>query len=156
MTEFMKNELKGRELFETFLKASNATNWEFSQDPYSVFDCKYWCSGKTYIVEIKVRNLEYTKYDTWILEEQKYKSLISLCDENTIAVYINFFNDDYFSIWNISKLQVTETINLTCKRTTVENNGYTQKSIIELPISSAEYFGKIINDQIQIIWRKTN
>lgn len=151
MNNFQKNEIIGRTKFEKVLQAGKIDNWEFSDDTYSTYDCKYWSGEKEYIVEIKVRNAEHTTYDTWILEEAKYTSLMGLCSGNTSALYVNFFNDGYWCIWNLNNISDPITKRKSCKKTTAINTGYTNKTVIELTIESATYFGKLENDVVTIL-----
>lgn len=139
-----ESEWYGRNIFEKYLKSSNITDYEFSSDQYSIWDCIYTTDKLQVVVEIKVRNNNSNDYPDWILELKKYNALIDkvnelqpLTDKKVIAVYVNFFNDNFYSIWNLENVDITKVKKLSCKRSTVYNNGYVNKEIIPLLLNDA-------------------
>lgn len=157
MNEFDWCENAGRELFLKVLAAGEATNIEFSTEPYSIWDAKYTTRNVLNIVEIKVRKQNYNTYPDWILELKKYNALKAevveqqkTTDKKVGAIYINFFNDGYFCIWGINKIDATTVIQKSCKATTAINgNYYIDKSIIPLKIKDSVMFGQIVNNQVK-------
>jgi len=155
MNEFDWCEQKGRELFETVLKAAKISNYEFSNDKHSIWDAKYSTDSVENIVEIKVRKQDYTAYPDWILELKKYKALKALATEqqkNTTkkvsAYYVNFFNDGYFCIWAINNVDETTVQSKSCKATTAANKGYISKEILPLKVNDSILFGQIKDNKV--------
>lgn len=149
MSTFSDWEEKGRKLFEIILKCGKVNDYWFSSDLYSIWDVKYKTDKVLNVVEIKVRNSPYNKYPDWILEEKKYKALLAEADEFS-ALYVNFFSDNYFAIWNLNTINKKSIIK-GCKKTTVDNVGYKNKDVIMLTLDEATLFGKIENESITII-----
>lgn len=145
MNEFEKNEEKGRWYFEQILKAANITDYEFSEDRYSVWDAKYWTKGKEYLVEIKVRNYSYDRYPDWILELKKYNGLLAL---SGTALYVNFFDDGYFAIWNLKNINPDLAVKKWCSSTTALSGEYIQKEVVHLNLIDAVLFGQIENESV--------
>lgn len=155
MTEYDWAELKGRELFETVLKAGKIENYEFSTDKHSIWDAKYSTDSVENIVEIKVRKQDYTAYPDWILELKKYKALKALATEQQMnttkkvsALYVNFFNDGYFCIWSMNNVDVTTVQSKNCKANTAEFSQYIIKEILPLKLNDSILFGQIKDNKV--------
>lgn len=158
MSEFDKKEQVGRELLEKVLIAGKAKKWWFSTDKASIWDAKYITDDVLNIVEIKVRNQNYNTYPDWIIELKKCKALsieVSreqlTTDKKVSAYYINFFNDGYFAIWCINRIDFSKVEIKWCKATTAIKGKYVEKEIIPLKISDAVLFGQIQDNKIQVI-----
>ena len=84
--------MKEQDLFE-FLKASLYPDLERSPGIYDAFDCFSMAAG--HYIELKCR---YTHYDTLLIEEMKYRKLITQAAErDLIPFYINSTPKGVFS-----------------------------------------------------------
>lgn len=98
MTQFEIKETIGR---NKAIKVLNKINRKFrthlTENLYSRYDIDL--TGKTiYIVEVKDRDEDSTKYDEqgWILQKDKYDALMQI---NPNAIYLNTFTDGQYALW---------------------------------------------------------
>jgi hypothetical protein len=87
----------GREFFAQFLIQNNITEITF-EDPQSNFDIRFKDKeNKKYVVEIKVRDIQYKDYVLHMLEPLKYRTLLW---DGDIPIYACFFGDNYLYLYN--------------------------------------------------------
>ena len=143
---FTKSELKGRALFESFLRDKGITDFKFTEGRFDKVDC-FINAKQKWEVEIKVRADSAESYSTLFLEYQKLLAMIDLIKDGTAeeGLYVNFIRSKVY-IYNIraickglreKKLYVSFRF---CNRTTAEASDKTDKRMIELPKSLAEEF----------------
>lgn len=147
MNEFQKSELKGREIFKTFLDQVGATG-QPTEESYDTVDYYFQLKGKKFVAELKVRN-EY--YDDYMIEVSKLKALQQKKEDEGLdgAFYICFYGN---SMYVFSTNTITKYGAITqkwCKRHTVLNDGYRQKDVILVPTEKATKF-----EQIDGKWQK--
>lgn len=105
MTQFQKDENKGRDIFRKFASSNPLiTQLSFSEDDYSCYDCILTSGGTLFIGEIKYRNFCSNKYPDYILEKKKVDNLKLNFPEKQI-LYINIFYDT-IKIWNVTNLNL--------------------------------------------------
>lgn len=91
-----------------FINNKCITNLEFTPpNSYARYDGTFLMNNVPCMFEVKVRNFPYTKYNSWILQLDKYKGLIQYANTHAL-LYINYFTTnepDVYSaiIFNISK-----------------------------------------------------
>lgn len=158
MNEFDWCEQKGRELLEKVLQAGNIKNWWFSEDQHAIWDLKYTTDKVLNIVEVKVRKKDFTAYPDWILELNKYNALLKevsevqlTTDKKVSAIYVNFYNDGYFSFWCLNNIDASTGYSKNCKSHTAINGWYKPKDIIPLKIADSALFGQIDSNNKVII-----
>lgn len=105
---------------------------------YDRQDGEVCIEGISFIVEAKVRN---KNYDTLLLEQQKYVSLMTLSKEKgTDVLYINFCQDGVY-VWNLNCLEEISWQYKECPRHTVDDdNDYITKSVTMLDKGSSSFF----------------
>lgn len=94
-----------------------------------------------YAIEAKDRWYTHNYFDTWVLEEDKYKELMKHYQNGYKPIYFNTFSDGKYLVWDLSKTDCTNTGNLTTPKTTVEDRGKVTRKRIFLPVSGATYSG---------------
>lgn len=69
-------------------------------------DMLYKRNGKTIGVEIKVRDMRYEGYDTYLMELSKYNALVEKVNSGVVdnAAYVNFFGNDTVYIFPLRKI----------------------------------------------------
>lgn len=88
-----------------------------------------------YAIEIKIRNIPSTKFDTIALDTTKYRYLYLLGLSGYIPLFISFFSDGVCLIWKITEDLPTED-----KEITIYNPGlceYQTKSLTYLSVKDA-------------------
>ena len=100
--DFQEHEDKGRAKY-----ARNATiAYEFMRPKFSNWDVSSTGHGKTFNIEIKDRDIEYTKYPNYWLEKIKYDALVGAYKETgSLPIYLNFFKNNIGFYWNLLKIQ---------------------------------------------------
>lgn len=74
---------------------------KFSELITDDYDC-YVTTDKKYIIEIKCRNIDSTRYDDFILDTAKHSFLMSEMVKGYTPLYVNFFTDGVFMVWDLS------------------------------------------------------
>ena len=137
MNAFLEDEAIGRkklkQLFETSPKISK---YEFAEHEFDKVDA--FSTGQTgrCTYEIKNRNILSTKYDTYLLELDKYNALMyEYTEEGYTPYYINFFSDGICIMWDVSKIDIEDRVELkycTNKTAIGYKRGEKQKKVILL------------------------
>ena len=92
LSKYEKHERSLMEQFFYSFPTKIKTYYFTPPNSYSIYDGSYTTTENVEVCfEVKVRNFEYTKYDTYILESGKLKNMIKLGKE---IRYINFFKND--------------------------------------------------------------
>lgn len=94
-----------------------------------------------YAIEAKDRWYTHNYFDTWVLEEDKYKELMKHYENGYKPIYFNTFSDNKFLVWDLSKVDCTKKGELTTPKTTVVDTGTVTRKRIFLPVSGATYSG---------------
>lgn len=119
------NETKGRKylkqiannIFPTLKKLS------FSDNKFARWDSAVQTEDDSrYMIEIKCRNMDSTKYKDYMIEEKKLQFLIEKAAEGYIPLYINFFEDGKCLVWDLRYEMESESRDITCNRVTVNPN----------------------------------
>jgi hypothetical protein len=154
---FTTAENKGRNKLKELLKAKGITKVQFPQDQFSNFDAVFSdpAGMYNYIAEVKDRDCSHTAFKDFILESKKYKSLMFVANQvsgmgykNVRVLYINFFNDNYYSIWDITNLQDFDVTDLYCPKTTAEKQSSIAKETIMLKLDDAIDYGLLENKEL--------
>jgi len=97
--------VKEREILEKyFLPRYGITAFTFTDatDWSAKHDLEFTHKGKNYIVELKTRNKTNFFYSSGYLEEDKFCYLTATTfSSTTIPVYVHYFTDHSFRIWNL-------------------------------------------------------
>lgn len=124
MDAYELNEKIGRNKFENDIKAG--TLYEFTKDKYCPVDCHLTGKSKTYVVEIKNRNipLEQYKNDGYILELSKYNALMNEWKYSGYTPeYVNYFQDGRI-VWKITDIDIAGRVEKKwCTATTATDYG---------------------------------
>lgn len=73
---------------------------------FSSFSDKHDCiilADNNFVVEIKVRTITSNTHPDYMIEEHKYKSMMSWVSKGYIPIYVNFFTDGVCLAWNLLK-----------------------------------------------------
>lgn len=159
MDNFSKAEQEGRQLFKSLLEQCNITEYLETEDKYDTMDMLYKRNGKTIGVEIKVRDMRYEGYDTYLMELSKYNALVEKVNSGVVdnAAYVNFFGNDTVYIFPLRKIAQaikdgSATIDTTyCNRTTAVYSDKVAKQTIKIPKGIAQ---KIVRERDK--WIKPN
>lgn len=163
MTQFEIKETIGR---NKAIKVLNKINRKFrthlTENLYSRYDIDL--TGKTiYIVEVKDRDEDSTKYDEqgWILQKDKYDALMQI---NKNAIYLNTFKDGQYALWFLNEVieEDTPTQMKECWHTTVKKDYKEEKPVYYLHLKDAKIVGymeeldtnKYMNDLAKEIMKK--
>ena len=144
MNKFQESELKGRELFQSFLKYIKPEQSYPTLDKFNPVDYYFIKSGVKIMVEIKVRNQRYENYPFHLIELNKYCNMFHEKIEKKCqsAIYCNFFGDNVLYVYDLKNIS-TQTCNITnkyCNVTTAEDNGSKWKPFFELKTNLADIF----------------
>ena len=147
MNEFKKSELKGREIFKSFLDQVGATGQPTEQD-YDTVDYFFQLKGKKFVAELKVRN-EY--YDEYLIEVPKLKALLQKKEDQGLdgAFYVCIYGNTMYVFSTNTITKYGTTTQKYCKRHSVLNDGYRLKDVVLVPTNRATKF-----EQIDGKWQK--
>lgn len=142
MNKFLEAENIGRNNFKSWLEAIGVTDYEFSEDNYDPVDCNFTFKGYNIISEIKVRDIKYKDYPTHLMELSKYKAMVKYMRNNNkdLGLYVNFFGDNWLYTYQLQRIDVSNIANMNLVKTTVADNGYKNKDIIEIPVDIANIY----------------
>lgn len=144
MNKFQESELKGRQLFQSFLKYIKPEQSYPTLDKFNPVDYYFIKSGIKIMVEIKVRNQMYENYPTHLMELDKYCNMSNEKIEKKCqsAIYCNFFGDNVLYVYDLKNIntQTCKITNLYCNVTTAEDNGSKWKPFFELRTNLADVF----------------
>lgn len=154
---FTTAETKGRNRLVELLTSKGITEIQFPSDQFSNFDAVF--SDPTgmynYIAEVKYINCSHVAFNDFMLESKKHKSLMLVADQvstlgykNVRVLYINFFNDNYYAIWDISNLNNFDITDLYCPKTTAERQSSVSKETIMLKLDDAIDYGMLENKEL--------
>lgn len=135
--KFKESSLIERMKMDDFLKSKGITDYGFTPiDSFERYDGWYRTkNGKKYIFEVKVRNVESTKYETTLIEKSKYDYLYSSVFLTQVGclVFI-FFTDGKVLIEDILTVEPTF-IEMSAPLTTQGYRGRVNKTFLEIPIN---------------------
>jgi hypothetical protein len=106
-----------------------------------VYDLSGSTKGNFYI-EVKNRpDLKSTAYNTDILEYHKLSNLRNI-DRNATHFYAMIFNDGVVRIYNLKEISIMDVYlsNLLCPVSQLDNRGYKEKILIDLPVTKAKTY----------------
>lgn len=148
MSEFERNEEKGRKLLKSFLDQVKATDQQATEDKYDPVDYYFTLKDKKVVAEIKCRDTQYENFSTHIMEVKKFNALIKDKRDKQIdeAYYVNFFGNDtvYFYSEEVIRKYSTQD-RIYCNRTTAVDTGKTLKPVLKIQADQAIIY-KIGND----------
>ena len=101
----LKEEIE-RKKAEVFLQkyGSGIISYEFTPvGSYDPIDLYFTGKTGTYSAEIKVRDSHIDQYPDYLIQEDKFQALKREHDKGRTALYINFFADGSYIIFNISE-----------------------------------------------------
>ena len=106
---------------------------------YDRHDYTFERDGRLFIVEVKVRLMASTDYQTTLLEKRKYDYLIDLADSKggTALLHIFFTKDRKMAFVNLSKLRGMQGYSGECPATSSKESEYRLKEIVHLPLEGA-------------------
>lgn len=102
MKDFSDCELSGRLKYERNTRLPH----EFTPRQYDAWDVSSTGHGETYNIEIKDRDIEYSKYakEGYWLEKVKYDALMAAYAETgSIPIYLNFFKNNVGYYWDLRR-----------------------------------------------------
>ena len=114
-------------------------------DEYSCFDCQ----SRYEIVELKHRDFDLNKYNTYILEKSKFNRVLrEAFNSRKKFWYVNSFDSGEIIGWNISHMYLFKNMpplsKITCPTTTeFANNEKIEKDVYLLSLDTSEYIGKL-------------
>lgn len=127
---FSEHEQTGREKFKKNI--SKGFKYEFTEDPYAKWDVSTTGRGHTYNVEIKDRDILFTKYlaEGYMLEKIKYDALMEAYEQTgSIPIYLNYFQEGVGFTWNLTKVNPVWR-KAWCTETTADGT-YGQKKVLK-------------------------
>lgn len=150
MTRYDKQEIRGREIVTDYLLKSylHIYNPDYiypteTKNPVDIYFTATTINNREvpYVAEIKER--EYYLADpkneitTWMLETYKLDALMKR--KNHRPLYINFFKNDIFLVWDLKKIDFSELEikRKELKKTTLEDTGKKIKIYYDLPSDQA-------------------
>lgn len=104
MKDFGDYEMSGRKKYE----ANTTTPHRFTENEFDYWDVSSTSNTKTFNIEIKDRDIEYTKYesDGYWLEKTKYTALMEAYTlTGSIPIYLNFFKNNIAFYWDLRKIE---------------------------------------------------
>lgn len=103
---FELNEKLGRDKFKSFIDSlKNNPRVEFTQDKFDKKDAWVYINNRVYAAEIKNRNPNYEKFDTYIMEKIKYDELERLYKEGkAYDCMMAYFFDDLLYLFNLKTI----------------------------------------------------
>lgn len=138
MNNFLKNEKQGRELFEQLMLSLGVDpkNMFPSRGEFNPCDYFFKHKGRTFCVEIKVRDKSYLNFPTHFLEMKKAKMLLESARENKCSdiIYVNFFGSDQCVVYNVKKALVKYRVDVVkCNKRTAIQSEKVDKPVICCP-----------------------
>lgn len=146
MDEFQQSELIGRKLLKSFLDQIGATDQQPTEDKYNPVDYYFTIKDKKVVAEIKVRDQQYEKYPTHLMEVSKFQALEKERINKNLdyAYYINFFGNDIAYFYSSAKIKKYAKINsMYCNNTTAIYTGQRTKDVLLIPTDKAQKFIRI-------------
>lgn len=116
MKNFGNYELSGRMKYE----ANTTLPHQFTEQQYDPWDVSSTGHGHTFNIEIKDRDIEYTKYESegYWLEKTKYDALMEAYrTTGSIPIYLNFFRGGIGFYWDLREIKPTWVSRLATKST---------------------------------------
>lgn len=129
---FNEYEDREREMLRKIFTKNNISTYSFNNHTsYNPYDATIEKAGKTYIVEMKCRNFESTKYNTAIIDKYKIDNLLKY--DNSIVIF--HFTDGLAYVFSTKEIVkhkiITKTANV---KTAIENPIKAEKQFYEIPI----------------------
>ena len=146
MTRYDKQEIRGREIVIDYLLKSylHITNPDYIKPTETTNPVDIYFTATTknnrevpYVAEIKERKYYLThpknEITNWMMETYKLDALMKR--KNHRPLYINFFKNDCFLIWDLKKIDFSdlEIRKMELKKTTLEDTGKKFKTFYDIP-----------------------
>jgi hypothetical protein len=140
---FSKAEDKERNVLTQLFAKNNITEYDFTENgSFDRHDVVFTQSDKTYIGEIKCRNISSTAYNDSLIDFSKINYLLEQgVEQGMIPLIIVHYSDNVVCVWNLFKEVNNNSIKIEsryCNRTSVVNNGRTEKKIVLLNLKTAK------------------
>lgn len=146
MDDFQQKEQIGRALLKSFLDQIGATSQQPTECKYNPVDYYFTIKEENVVAEIKVRDQQYEKYSTHLMEVSKFQELEKERIEKNLdyAYYINFFGENiaYFYSTIIIKKYAKKDSKY-CNKTTAIYTGRKMKNVLLIPTDKAQKFIRI-------------
>ena len=146
MTKFEESELKGRNLFNEVLQSIGITDWQPTTDLYNRVDGYFTIDNRQVVVEIKGRAKQYEKYDTHLMEVDKYNAIVTDARSKGIkcAYYACFFGEDTLYLYNVGSIKSNSDIEQKwCPKTTAVDSDYCWKPCYMIHKEIASVYNKV-------------
>ena len=105
MNEFQKAEELGRICLTRYKHIIGFSNLNYSEDEFSVYDA----TSDQGLIEVKYRDIKYSKLKDIIMEETKYRNLRQLSKQlNTPAYYVMFFLDGIVAVVDVNLINLNK------------------------------------------------
>ncbi|RNI30923.1 hypothetical protein EFA69_06430 [Rufibacter immobilis] len=113
---------------------------------YDQFDYRVDYSGKTYLVETKVRECSSTFYPDIMIEEPKFNYLIAEAyASGVVPLYQCFYTDSVYVLFDLRKCLDVQTQVKSCNKTKAgQDRGYVPKRVKMLPLEKAQQYSYVI------------
>lgn len=119
---------------------------------FSKFDLTFYSANTECVVEIKVRDFDSGRYDSTMIEVDKYNYLINQYEETgKLPFYQCYFTDGQVLIFNLLHCDDIQTEFINCpKYSSTETREYIQKPVKNLPVDRAMRFSYQIPPESEI------
>jgi hypothetical protein len=100
---------------------------------------------KSFMVEIKTRNVNHNDYDTNIIKMNKYQHLMEKMKEGYTPLYYNFYEDGKCLVWDLSKAKVVGKSIKKVRKTQMNSNSAMEDTMYyELRVADAKRFSYVV------------
>ncbi len=132
MNTFKKIRLKNREKFTQLMEAMGIEDYTFSEENNEWFAMFINKEDQAYIVDVTDRKKKHDEYSSWIIEKKDYDKLRSFAKKQDVSdvLSINFFQNNYFSIWSMNSIDYPDVRKSQFKKTTVFNDDPVNKLVV--------------------------
>ena len=96
-------------IYNWFSACTVSIDEENEMNDYAPVDILYTAYTQTksaeYAIEIKHRmGYSHTDYDSWMIEEEKYNTLLKYKKYGYRVFYLNIFKDGYYAMWDLNTI----------------------------------------------------
>lgn len=146
MNNFQKAENKGRKLLKELLdQSNNVSNQHCSEGDFDRVDYYFELLDKKVVAEIKVRDISCHKYDTLMMEVDKYFALVKDRQDKKLncSYYINFIGEDTCYWFSTSKIYQARRESKYCPKVSAYSSEYKYKECFMIPKEWGVKFVKV-------------